>query len=70
MLGPRRERDRMISTERRFKIGSVGTDAAWRARAVGGHWGIEKDPHLSLGVVFREDESCRRGPQARKAFAV
>lgn len=65
-----RESDGKISTECRFYIGSIGTDAACFARAVGAHWGIENDLHWSLDVAFREDESRIRDPQARENFAV
>jgi predicted transposase YbfD/YdcC len=65
-----REVDGQPSTEYRFYIGSIGTDAARFARAVRGHWGIENDLHWSLDVAFREDESRLRDPQARESFAV
>jgi len=70
MVESQRESDGKISTECRFYIGSIGTDAACFARAVRGHWGIENDLHWSLDVAFREDESRIRDPQARENFAV
>ena len=70
MVESQRESDGKVSTECRFYIGSIGTDAACFARAVRGHWGIENDLHWSLDVAFREDESRIRDPQARENFAV
>ncbi len=70
MVESQRECDGKLSTECRFYIGSIGTDAACFARAVRAHWGIENDLHWSLDVAFREDESRIRDPQARENFAV
>jgi predicted transposase YbfD/YdcC len=50
------------STETRYFIGSIGTDAATFARAVRAHWGIENKLHWSLDMAFREDDSRVREP--------
>ena len=70
MVESQREVAGKTSTEYRFYIGSIGTDAARFARAVRGHWGIENDLHWSLDVAFREDESRLRDPRSRENFAV
>ena len=70
MVASDRKVDGTTSTEYRFYIGSIGTDAARFARAVRAHWGIENDLHWSLDVAFREDESRLRDCQGRENFAV
>ena len=70
MVESQREGEGKASTEYRFYIGSIGTDAGRFARAVRGHWRIENDLHWSLDVAFREDESRLRDPRARENFAV
>ena len=65
-----REQPGHTSSEYRYYIGSIGSDARRFATAVRGHWGVENDLHWSLDVAFREDESRIRQPEAAENFAV
>ena len=50
------------STERRFFLNSISTDARRFAHAVRGHWGVENRLHWRLDVTFSEDASrIRKG---------
>lgn len=57
MVQAEREYDRKTSSEYRFYIGSIGTDAKRFANAVRSHWAVENNLHWSLDVAFREDDS-------------
>jgi predicted transposase YbfD/YdcC len=57
MVQAKRECDGKTSSEYRFYIGSIGTDAKRFANAVRSHWAIENNLHWSLDVAFREDDS-------------
>jgi predicted transposase YbfD/YdcC len=70
MVESHREVAGKITTEYRFYIGSIGTDAQRFGGAVRAHWGVENHLHWSLDVAFREDESRIREHQARENFAV
>ena len=70
MVESERTVDGKTSVERRYYIGSIGTDAACFARAVRAHWGIENTLHWSLDMTFREDECRVRQPAAREDLAV
>ena len=65
-----RECDGKTTTEYRFYIGSIGTDAKRFVHAVRSHWGVENSLHWSLDIAFREDESRLRERSAAENFAV
>jgi len=62
-------RDGNETTEFRYYISSLPTEAKQFARAVRGHWGIENGCHWSLDMTFREDESRLRERHLRENFA-
>jgi predicted transposase YbfD/YdcC len=70
MVQSERECDGTTSSEYRFYIGSIGTDAERFANAVRSHWGVENNLHWSLDIAFREDESRLREPTAAQNAAV
>jgi predicted transposase YbfD/YdcC len=70
MVESERTIDGQTSTETRYYIGSISTDATSFERAVRGHWGVENSLHWSLDMTFREDESRVREPAARENLAV
>lgn len=59
-----REIKGVATTDRRYYLSSLGTDASRLSRASRSHWGIENKVHWVLDVQFREDD-CR----ARSGFA-
>src|SRR5262245_47597380 len=62
-------RDGQESVEVRYYISSLPPDVQRFARAVRGHWGIEKSCHWSLDMTFRQDESRLRERHLRENFA-
>lgn len=59
-----------VSTEIRFYVSSLNSDAKQLAKAVRRHWGIENSLHWILDVAFREDESRIRIGNAAENFSI
>jgi predicted transposase YbfD/YdcC len=70
MVESQRECNGKTTLETRFYIGSIAPDAKQFARAVRQHWLVENRLHWRLDIVFREDESRLRDPNARENFAL
>jgi len=62
-------RDGTETVEVRYYISSLEVDAPRFARAVRGHWSIEKGCHWVLDMTSREDESRLRERNVRENFA-
>lgn len=58
------------STERRYYISSLKTDAKQIAKSIRKHWGVENSLHWVLDVTFREDECRIRRGNGSENFAV
>jgi len=70
MVESTREINGQVSTERRFFIASLPSDAKRFGDAVRSHWGIENRVHWILDIAFREDESRVRTGHAPENLAV
>ncbi|MDM8546741.1 ISAs1 family transposase [Candidatus Venteria ishoeyi] len=70
MVESHREIGDKVTTERRFYITSLSSDAQRFGRAVRAHWGIENSLHWSLDVTFNEDYSRIRKDNGPENFAV
>jgi predicted transposase YbfD/YdcC len=70
MVESQRECNGKTTLEYRFSIGSIAPDAKQFARAVRQHWSVENRLHWRLDLVFREDESRLRDPNARENCAL
>jgi predicted transposase YbfD/YdcC len=62
-------RDGKETIEVRYDLSSLEVDVKQFARAVRGHWSIEKGCHWVLDLTFREDESRLREQQLRENVA-
>jgi len=58
------------STERRYYISSLGSDAKRLGEAIRAHWGIENSMHWVLDVAFGEDQCRARVKNAAQNFAI
>jgi len=58
------------TSERRYYIGSLPSDAQRVARSIRSHWSVENNLHWVLDVVFREDDSRIRKGHAAKNMAM
>src|SRR3990167_9429669 len=70
MIEETQEINGKISTERRFFISSLPSDAERIASAVRAHWLIENGLHWTLDVVFNEDNSRVRKDNAGENMAL
>lgn len=58
------------TSETRYFLSSLATDAATFARYIRAHWGIENQLHWCLDVVFKEDASRIRKDDAPRNMSV
>jgi len=58
------------TTEARFYLSSLSSNAETIAGAIRSHWGIENSLHWTLDVTFREDESRIRKHNSPENFAL
>lgn len=69
MVESERHIDDEVTTERRYYIASLTSDAKQFAAGVRAHWGVENALHWSLDVSFREDDCRVRKGYASENFA-
>jgi len=65
-----REISGKITSETRYYISSLKSDAAFFNTAVRQHWGIENSLHWVLDMAFREDECRKREGNQSENFAI
>ena len=69
MVESERHIGKEVTTERRYYIASLPSDAKQFAAGVRAHWGVENRLHWSLDVSFREDDCRVRKGYASENFA-
>ena len=65
-----RDLNGVVSTERRYYISSLETDAERMGTFTRGHWSIENGLHWSLDVAFGEDQARMRQGNAAENFSI
>jgi predicted transposase YbfD/YdcC len=70
MVKSKRQTAQKTTTEFRYFISSLESDAQQTLKAVRTHWGIENKVHWVLDVVFREDDCRIRQGHAAQNLAV
>lgn len=70
MVEAQRELNGQISTETRYYISSLPSDAKRFAAAARGHWAVENSLHWCLDIAFREDDSRVRTGHAPENLAM
>lgn len=70
MVRAERRQGSKITTETRYFISSLPSQARRLLAAVRGHWSIENSLHWVLDIAFREDDSRVRKDNAPQNFAV
>ncbi len=69
MIESEREVDGHITSETRYFISSLPSDAKRFAEAARGHWAVENSLHWCLDIAFREDDSRVRSGHAQENLA-
>ncbi len=70
MVESQRRIGRKRTSDTRYFIASLATDAERALHTVRSHWGIENELHGVLDIAFREDDCRVRKDNAPQNFAV
>jgi predicted transposase YbfD/YdcC len=70
MIRSQRQEGEKVSSETRYFITSLATQAAKILQAARDHWGIENELHWVLDIAFNEDQSRVRQGHAAENLAV